>query len=217
MSLPQKKGNLPRSEAEAEVFKRGLTVMGLFYASINGVTVLQRKDIVLPPGAVGANYNTRPYSDRGWPIFEEGVAKVVAAHLEAAAARGPLPASLTCVRAKMIHIDGDIALPYETKVNPWQHLREVQLVISTIHFTGKGDRKEIQGMLAELEWIIKVAFDEVLEGGGGDAARPKIRAAMSATKLLGTAVARSDHLEREHTTGCSCGPLGAVAPTAEPC
>ena len=61
--------------------------MGSFY--VTGTSVIQHRDIRIPPGAttgVGA-YNATPYEGeggRGWCIFEQGCAMTVLAHLKAA-------------------------------------------------------------------------------------------------------------------------------------
>ena len=67
MSLPQKDGDIGRTAAENEVFKRGLDVMGSCYASVTGTAVVQRKHIPPRPATIDAAlYNSTPYDSRGW-------------------------------------------------------------------------------------------------------------------------------------------------------
>ena len=87
-SLPQKDEAGYRSAADTTIFQHGLGVMGSLYASITGTSVLQQRDIVLPPGAATGEggYNPTPYDGdegRGWCIFEQGVSMTVLAHLTA--------------------------------------------------------------------------------------------------------------------------------------
>ena len=50
-SLPQRDRTGERTEEEATVFKRALSVMALFYASLTGTSVLQLKDVPPRPAA----------------------------------------------------------------------------------------------------------------------------------------------------------------------
>ena len=58
---------------------------------------------------------------------------------------------------------------------PQRVLRETSRAIGDTErtkFTGKGDREAVQGMLAELEWVMKTAFDQMLEVASEGEAEP---------------------------------------------
>ena len=93
------------------------------------------------------------------------MATLVLAHLARAGARdSPLPERLQqATRPKLSEIDGEEALVCEVTDSPWRVLRQMSRAIAEARFTGKGDREVVQLMLAELEWIMRTAFDQLLE------------------------------------------------------
>ena len=114
-------------------------------------------------------YNATPYEARGWPTFEEGLAKLVVAHLGRLTARGhELPRRLqqAVLHPKLVTIDAYESHVCETSGDPKRLLRETTRAIgdsSRTRFTGKGDRDTVQRMLAEVEWVMKMALDEQME------------------------------------------------------
>lgn len=239
-SLPQRGlDGSDRTDEEAATFKRALSVMGLFYASIRGTAVLQFKDVPPRPSqfdgqimlfgvssaastkealtselscfgavveldinpisgqasvrfathsaaeeciaeltrlgrAVDFVYNATAY-DRdcgsvysGWCTFEQAVAKMVSAHLEAAdrqasKAKEPTPTSLpgkATVRAKLIDISDGGVVPVEVSDEPAKLLSSTIGAINGAKFVGKADKAIVQHMLSELEWIMKSAMDQ---------------------------------------------------------
>ena len=142
--------------------------MGFCYASVTGTCVLQRKQIAPRPAKIDESaYNATPYDNRGWCRFEGGVAKLVQAHFASAAAGGsPLPERLQRAdeaRPKIVEIDGGESRPVEVGGSPRRVLREASRAIDEARFTGKGDREKVKRMLAEVEWVIKVTFEQLLE------------------------------------------------------
>ena len=147
--------------------------MGFLYASIGGTAVAVRKAI--PPNPAGADdgtYNDTPYDRRGWTRFEEGAARLVAAHVAQAAAQArgeALPEKLElAVRApKLVGIDAESGGVSEAGVaDPRRVLRETTRAIGDerrTRFTGKGDRLIVQRMLAEVEWIVRMSFEQQME------------------------------------------------------
>ena len=97
--------------------------------------------------------------------FEGGVAMLVVAHLAQAGARdSPLPERLQqATRPKLSEIDGEETRACEAADSPRRVLRQTSRAIAEARFTGKGDREAVQLMLAELEWLMKTAFDQLLE------------------------------------------------------
>ena len=90
---------------------------------------------------------------------------LVVAHLAQAGARdSALPERLQqATRPKLSEIDGDEARACEAADSPRRVLRQTSRAIAEARFTGKGDREAVQLMLAELDWLMKTAFDQLLE------------------------------------------------------
>ena len=93
------------------------------------------------------------------------MATLVLAHLARAGARdSPLPERLQqATRPKLSEIDGDEARACEAADSPRRVLRQTSRAIAEARFTGKGDREAVQRMLAEIEWTMRTAFDQLLE------------------------------------------------------
>ena len=176
-SLPQRGPNGEEKTEEDQLkFKRGLEVMGSFYASVTGTSVIQQRDIIIPPGAatgVGA-YNPTPYEGdcgRGWCIFEQGTAMTVLAHLAAAERQATekgkaLPERFRraqASRAKVYDIAGEAPVVRECSLPPREVLDEACCAIEKARFTGKADRVMVPQMLAEFEWIFRSTFERALE------------------------------------------------------
>ena len=172
-SLPQKDAQGQRTDAEAATFGRGLKVMGFLYASIGGTAVAVRKAI--PPNPAGSDdgtYNDTPYDRRGWTRFEEGAARLVAAHVAQAAAQArgealPEKLELAGCAPKLVGIDAESGGVSEAGVaDPRRVLRETTRAIGDpgrTRFTGKGDRQLVQQMLAELDWVMLTSVDQLVE------------------------------------------------------
>lgn len=179
-SLPQKGPNgEEKTEEEKSIFGRGLKVMGNFYASVTGTSVIQQRSINLPPGATTGfgpgEYNPTPYEGeggRGWCIFEQGVAMTVLAHLtkarQQADARGSeLPERFQraeASRAKVYDISGAAApVARECERRPLDVLDEACAAIAKARFTGKADGDMVPHILAEFEWTVRNAAFQALE------------------------------------------------------
>jgi hypothetical protein len=124
--------------------------------------------------AVDYVYNTTAY-DRasgypysGWCTFEQGAAKIAAAHLQAAREQAEahgtlLPERLTRAqtrRVKIIDISGDVAQPSVVNAAPTELLAATIENINGAKFVGKGDKPMVQHMLSELDWIMKTAAEQ---------------------------------------------------------
>ena len=191
MSLPQKDANGERSADDVEKFNGGLGVMGYCYASIAATAVVQCKRLPVHEGGVASTssaYNLTPYDRRGWTQFEEGAAMLVAAHLrQLKPSESPERLQRAMETEKLVTVTAaevavaDMTPPQasEDKVlggaTPQRVLRETSRAIGDTErtkFTGKGDREAVQGMLAELEWVMKTAFDQMLEVASEGEAEP---------------------------------------------
>ena len=200
-SLPQKgPDGEDKTEAEKAMFGRGLKVMGNFYASVTGTSVIQQRSIDLPPGATTGfgpgDYNPTPYEGeggRGWCIFEQGVNMTVLAHLTAAERQAgeegkTLPERFRraqASRAKVYDIGGEAPVARECSLPPRVVLDEACRAIAKARFTGKADRVMVPQMLAEFEWIVRSTFEQALEqhADSGVAIRPAdLQAARGADK-----------------------------------
>ena len=200
-SLPQKGPNgEEKTEEEKAMFGRGLKVMGNFYASVTGTSVIQQRCIDLPPGAITGfgpgEYNPTPYEGeggRGWCIFEQGTAMTVLAHLTAAERQAreegkALPERFRraqASRAKVYDIGGEAPVARECSLPPRVVLDEACRAIAKARFTGKADRVMVPQMLAEFEWIVRSTFEQALEqhADSGVAIRPAdLQAARGADK-----------------------------------
>mmetsp|Transcript_44774 Transcript_44774/g.145479 ORF Transcript_44774/g.145479 Transcript_44774/m.145479 type:complete len:727 (+) Transcript_44774:1862-4042(+) len=178
-SLPQKGPNgEEKTEEEKSIFGRGLKVMGNFYASVTGTSVIQQRNIDLPPGATTGfgpgEYNPTPYEGeggRGWCIFEQGVAMTVLAHLtkarQEAEARGSALSErfqrAEASRAKVYDISGAAAVARECERRPLDVLDEACAEIAKARFTGGADQDTVPHMLAEFEWTVRNAAFQALE------------------------------------------------------
>ena len=94
------------------------------------------------------------------------MARLVVAHLTEVAAGGtPLEGRLrlACEKPKLVEIDGEVARPCGAGGLPADVLRQTTRAIAEARFTGKGDREAVQLMLAEIEWTMRTAFDQLLE------------------------------------------------------
>jgi len=90
---------------------------------------------------------------------------VTLAHLEAAAAAAPLPAQWACAqacRAKLIDLvsDGE-AQPRVASVPPTGLLDAVLRAIKGGRFTVEGDREIANCLLADFNWVVKMAIAQV--------------------------------------------------------
>ena len=175
-SLPQKDEAGYRSAADTTIFQHGLGVMGSLYASITGTSVLQQRDIVLPPGAATGEggYNPTPYDGdegRGWCIFEQGVSMTVLAHLTAAERQAEekgraLPQRFQraqAARAKVYDIGGVAPVARECSLPPREVLDEACDAIEKARFTGSADSVTVPHMLAEFEYIVGSTFEQAPE------------------------------------------------------
>ena len=201
-SLPQRGPNgEKKTDQENVFFKRGLEVMGSFYASVTGTAVIQQRKIVLPPGATSGfgpgEYNPTPYegdAGRGWCIFEQATCMTVLAHLTAAEKQAKetgkaLPQRFgraQASRAKVYDIAGDAPVARECSLPPKEVLDAACRAIEKARFTGKADKVMVPQMLAEFEWIFRNIFEQALEdhaASGVTVRRKDIQAAIGRNAL----------------------------------
>ena len=181
-SLPQKDRRGQRTPGEASRFKDGLEVMASLYASLTGTAVLQQK--IVPeagPGCLPGLWNATPYDERGWPNFEQGVARTAAAHVDRVVRdlgrRQQRVPELVRVaegsRPKLTDISGDVPSPHvcAPTERPLSQLQATALAIEGATFTNDADRKAVQRLLFKLEWTMHEAIDSVVvRSSGGSAA-----------------------------------------------
>ncbi|EOD20386.1 hypothetical protein EMIHUDRAFT_242059 [Emiliania huxleyi CCMP1516] len=132
-----------------------------------------------PPALAGAGifpyYNSRPYDERGWCVFEQGAASVVLAHFEEAERQGrTLPARLAAAQAarrKVIEVSDDGTpkklehggvAPDLRGVAPDLLLDDVTDKLrdegGDVRFTGTGDRAMVCELLTKFEWTIHTSL-----------------------------------------------------------
>jgi len=203
MSLYQKDANGARTAEEAASFKRALNVMGSLYASLTGTCVLLQRTVSTPPnqladdeaGGQVAAWNTVPYEERGWTTFEQGVARVAAAHVATALAqlerqKRTAPDAMRRAlesRAKLVDIGGEAAAPlFDAPLEePLALLRATTAAISRATFTNSADRRAVQRLVFGFEWTMHMAVDSVLAQHSGGAlltAKPRRRPAPHPSK-----------------------------------
>ena len=132
-----------------------------------------------PGDGAALRYNARDYDGdgaRGWCIFEQGIARVACAHLEAAERKlarrqdGALPRRFALAqqsRAKLfdispVRVSDDPAWSAAGK-SPDELLHEAVGQIEKARFVGKGDKQAVQLMLASFEWVMKEAVVSTIE------------------------------------------------------
>lgn len=142
-SLPQ----WERTPEEDAVFQSGLKCMGNLYGSLWHTVVLQLLQLPEAPPGCGVDYNTRPYSSRGWCNFEAGAARI-AAHNRAGGMGDVLP--------KLIDISGETPEPYDVHSNPKPTVEEIDHNIERSHFTGRGDKEVVKEMLKDFNGALAV-------------------------------------------------------------
>ena len=113
---------------------------------------------------------------------------LVVAHLAQAGARdSALPERLQqATRPKLSEIDGEEARACEAADSPRRVLRQTSRAIAEARFTGKGDREAVQRMLAEIEWTMRTAFDQLLEVLTENEAEPDPSTVRRGRGLLGS-------------------------------
>lgn len=145
-SLPQK----PRRGWEEEhMFKDGLAAITKFYGSLWRSTVIQVKE--LPSAPAGETYNERPYSDRGWCVVEEGVARFAARNRFRAANSNRKQWDFP----KLIDISEGV--PKVPDLNDEScSIEYIENALSNATFTGKGDREVVTKQLREFHTILSL-------------------------------------------------------------
>ncbi|EOD27499.1 hypothetical protein EMIHUDRAFT_366582, partial [Emiliania huxleyi CCMP1516] len=143
------------------------------------------------------DYNERPYENRGWCLFEQGVAMTVAAHLAAAEAQAAragkeLPLRFRRaqeLRAKVYDIGGPEPVARSCASPPLTVLEEAFAAIGSSRFTGKGDAAKVLQMLAEFEWVVRSTFQQALEchARSGATLPPAARGALAEASRLAEA------------------------------
>lgn len=124
--------------------------------------------VLLEHAVIFEAYNSRPYEERGWCCFEEGVAQVVVAHLAEQAREGRLtPKHITAgkTRPKLLAIDESGSVePHEAKLAPNKLVADLQERInSDAKFTGEEDRTIVEKLLIEFVWMVSRGVEQAVE------------------------------------------------------
>ena len=98
-------------------------------------------------------YNSTPYAERGWCLFELGMGRAVLAHLAAARARWELPPRFE---------EAEQCRPKLTELTPGPHaspakapaavMAELQEALQAAKFTGKADRPKVIQLSYNFDW-----------------------------------------------------------------
>jgi hypothetical protein len=177
----QKDAHGQRSAEERASFERGLAVMGSLYASLSGTTVLRQRDVPSEAAEWRGAWNGRPYDQRGWTVFEQGVASAAEGHMERVCiklkqqGRTAPDAVRRAERPKLVDIGTPATTP-GTSSSPEAHLREVTRAIGCATFTAKADSDVVLQMLYSFEWTMHSAMEAVLARRGGSAELTTARA-----------------------------------------
>jgi len=128
-SLPQK----PRTPRQEKVFRKGLKQMGHFYGSSKTCVLISK---AVPPADLdGAEYNTRPYDERGWPGLESFAARLSAHSSTGGAAE------------RSRHISDHGRKLVDEPLEEADDLFSMETEIERRHFTGRGDKSDVIDML----------------------------------------------------------------------
>ena len=115
-------------------------------------------------GGIDTLYNERPYEDRGWCCFEEGVAMVVVAYL---AMHPSLYTDVEAFRKKLIVLGSDgVGQPHAAELSPSKLLATVQKRVENVKetfFTGENDRKVVLRLLCEFTWMVSRGVEQAVE------------------------------------------------------
>ena len=111
----------------------------------------------------------KPYDERGRCIAEEGIARVVIAHLKKSEGIGQLPSRFILAQArrpKLVYVgdDGD-ARECEVDHRPERALAKMrrELEAKSAHFRGKDDRDDVLMGVAQMEYLIDRSMDEAAQ------------------------------------------------------
>ena len=134
--------------------------------------------VLLEHAVIFEAYNSRPYEERGWCCFEEGVAQVVVAHLAEQAREGRLtPKHITAgkIRPKLLAIDESGAVePHEAKLAPNKLVADLQERINNdAKFTGEEDRTIVEKLLIEFVWMVSRGVEQAVEQQMAKTAGPR--------------------------------------------
>ncbi len=146
----------PRMPAEEDTFRAGLSMMADGYASPLGTTVLRRRAIPeCPPHIKPAEYNDRPYDERGWCIFESAVSDEALARVAyfpklKARLEASLPPKLIEIGEGPSGVDYSVVPPLAAAPEGARpRIQKNQRSILGAKFTGKGDQKVVARMYDE--------------------------------------------------------------------
>ena len=128
-------------------------------------------------------FNATPYESsaehqgRGWTSFEQGVAKLAAAHIEHVSRNGDgsLPkrlAGAARARPKLFDISHGQVLPCAVTESPRAILKQTTAAVATARFVGKGDQVLVQNLLAALDWTMQLAMEKALALEAGSEVEP---------------------------------------------
>ena len=88
------------------------------------------------------------YDDKGWPCAEEGFAKTIVAHLDAAGTkkqlRGVEQFKKVQGRWKLTEISGGELKPVTASATPEETLEAAMDKVQAAEFTGKGDSEKVR-------------------------------------------------------------------------
>ena len=111
----------------------------------------------------------KPFDERGHCIAEEGIARIVIAHLNKSEDVGQLPSRFIVAQArrpKLVYVsdDGD-ARPCEVNQRPDMALAKMrrELKANSTHFCGKDERDNVSMGVAQIEYLIDRSMDEATQ------------------------------------------------------
>ena len=110
-------------------------------------------------------YNERPYDDRGWCVFEQGVATMADAHVKVAERQAlekgrELPERFRLAQAarpKVTDISNGMSVVQVMTESPEELLSTIGVRIDKSKFTGAADKPTVKQMAQEFEWDIYCA------------------------------------------------------------
>jgi len=154
--------------------------MGNLYGSLFKTIVIQLTQLPMPPSA-SIEYNCRPYNQRGWCQFEQGVAQLAAHHRSPGSDKRAIP--------KLVDISYDLPQPFmipetdealkqKTLKNTWDQIflramakvswsdreeamrcKEIKKNVDVATFTGKADKKVVMRMIDDFRQFLDYGGD----------------------------------------------------------
>jgi len=187
--------------------------MSAVYASVAGTAVIifkdklhlcdYPKDVRLVVKRRGEEVNLRPYNERGWCVFEQGIAQVVAAHVDRTK---HLPHRLMQAEAaipKVTHICVERDMRYDASTQvPTKLLKQLIMRLQHIKFTSGGDKRMVIESLKDFEWCVNSSMEQAAMEQSGVMDRAALRRQVtfsSSQRLASQDTMQSETAEEEGT------------------